>query len=478
MTRHCQLAIIGAGSAGLAALKYAQRHSDDIVLINHGPLGTTCARVGCMPSKALLDPAHALAQVRKQAKAGIHGTENLQADIPAVLAHVRGLRDRFIRGPIKLAQSLGDAFIDGQARFLDPHTLEVNSQSIRAERIIIATGSRPFVPEAWQALGQRVLTTDDFFEQPDLGRRVAVIGLGAIGAELGQGLAHLGLEVHGFSHSERVAGIRDPEINTSVVDILRHDLRVTTGVEVELEAIGEHAVQVLAESERHEFDWVLAAIGRHPNLEHLQLENLGIELNAHGMPAFNPATLQLGDLPIWLAGDVNRLHPILHEAADDGRLAAYHALSETSDCHRRRVPMGIVFIEPNVAWAGQRRHELDAADTVVGTVDFSRQGRALTMARNQGRLNLYFSRSSLRLLGAEMAAPGGEHLAHLLAWAIQQGLTVDDLLQMPFYHPVVEEGLRTAVHDARRQWSHARPLIDLPLCQPAPTWALGAGEDP
>ena len=474
MKNHYRLAIIGAGTTGLAALKYAQRLTDDIVLINHGPLGTTCARVGCMPSKALLGPAHALAHCRAQASAGIEGTAQLRADIPAVLAHVRSLRDGFVRGPIKMFEELGEHSIDGYARFIDPQTLAVGERRIQADHILIATGSRPLVPAPWRALGSRVLTSDELFEQTDLGRRVAVIGLGAIGAELGQGLALLGLDVHGFSESPRMAGLRDADVSDALLESLRQTMRVTTGVGVQLEAAGEAAVKVIAGEQHHEVDWVLAAIGRRPNLADMGLENLGVELDEHGMPPLDPTTLQIADLPIYLGGDANRLHPILHEATDDGRLAVYHALTDPADCAQRRTPMGIVFTDPNAAWAGKRRHELNDDDIVVGTVSFAHQGRALTMGRNAGQLHVYVDRATTRVLGAEMAAPDGEHLAHLLAWAIQQQLKVDDLLQMPFYHPVIEEGLRSALHHARRQLPHPRPSIDLPLCQPAVAWALGA----
>lgn len=474
MKNHYRLAIIGAGSAGLAALKYAQRHTDDIVMINHGPLGTTCARVGCMPSKALLGPAHALAHCRAQSVAGIEGTAQLRADIPAVLAHVRSLRDRFVRGPTKLFAAMGEHSVEGRARFVDSQTLAVGERHITADRIVIATGSRPVVPAPWRALGKRVLNSDELFEQADLGQRVAVVGLGAIGAELGQGLALLGLDVHGFSHSPNIAGLSDAEVGESLLHSLQQNMRITTGVEVSLEAIGDAAVKLIAGEQTYEFDWVLAAIGRQPNIDDLGLENLGVALDKHGMPPLDPATLQVGDLPIYLSGDVNRLHPILHEAADDGRLAAYHALSDRTDCLQRRTSMGIVFTDPNAAWVGKRRNELDDADIVIGKVSFSRQGRALTMGRNAGQLHVYVDRNNARLLGAEMAAPDGEHLAHLLAWAIQQDLGVDDLLQMPFYHPVIEEGLRSALQDVRRQLPHPRPLIELPLCEPPAAWALGA----
>ena len=479
MKNHYRLAIIGAGSAGLAALKYAQRHTDDIVLINAGAYGTTCARVGCMPSKVLLAPAHALAHARalEALDSGLKGSHNLQADIPAVLAHVRRLRDRFTQGSVDTAFELGQHNILGSARLLDANTIELaDDRRIHAERIIIATGSSPVLPDAWQALGRRVLTSDDLFEQEHLGQRVAVVGLGAIGAELGQALAMLGLDVHGFSSSAQICGISDPVVADAQLSAMQKHMRISTGVKIELAALGENAVQVRAGDQVYAVDWVLAAIGRRPNVTGLGLENLGMELDRRGLPPINPRTLQVGDLPIYFAGDVNGLHPILHEAADDGRLAAHHALYGDSSCVHRRTPMGVVFTEPNAAYAGKRWQELSASPVVVGEVNFARQGRSVTMGRNAGYLRLYVDPATTKLLGAELAAPDGEHIAHLLAWAIQQDMGVDDLLQMPFYHPVVEEGLRSALQHARRQLSQERPLLDLPLCQPAPTWATGADD--
>ncbi|MGD8429255.1 MAG: FAD-dependent oxidoreductase, partial [Ectothiorhodospiraceae bacterium] len=174
MPRKVRLLIIGAGTAGLTALKEAQRHTEDVLLVNDGPYGTTCARVGCMPSKALLAPAHGYSHRRFLAETGIQGTENLRVDLPTVLRQVRALRDRFIQGPIKLADSLGERSVAGKPRFLDANTIEVNGERITANATVVATGTRPIVPASWRELGRRVLTSDDLFEQPDLARRVAV----------------------------------------------------------------------------------------------------------------------------------------------------------------------------------------------------------------------------------------------------------------------------------------------------------------
>ena len=472
MTRRVRIAILGAGTAGLSALKEAQRQTEDVLLVNDGPYGTTCARVGCMPSKALIEVAHAYARREWLAGVGIGGTGGLEVDLAAVMAHVRVLRDRFAAGAIRLAQDLGQRNIPGRARFLDAQTLEVNGERIHADATVIATGTHPIVPEAWRTLGQRLVTSDDVFELVSPGRRVGVVGLGPIGVELGQAFAQLGCEVHAFTRGSSVAALSDPDVNASLVDALRRQMSITTGAAVQLRP-GAGGVVLDAGANPVTVDWVLASLGRRPNLEGLGLDTLGVALDEHGMPAFDPATLRLGELPVYIAGDVNEQRPLLHEASDEGRIAAHHALDPQAECLARRVPLGIVFTEPGAGRVGLSHRELPASGVVVGAGDFSRQGRAVMAGRNAGLLHLYADAADGRLLGAELVAPDAEHLAHLLAWSIQQGLTLDGMLQMPFYHPTVEEGLRSALQAARRALGKRRSQPDLPLCREAVDWALG-----
>ncbi len=472
MTRRVRIAILGAGTAGLAALKEAQRYTEDVLLINDGPYGTTCARVGCMPSKALIEVAHAYARREWLGGAGIRNTPSLEVDLAAVMAHVRGLRDRFIAGPIRLAESLGERSIHGRPRFLDAQTLEVNGERIHADVVIIATGTRPVVPEPWRKVGDRLVTSDDVFELVSPGRRVGVIGLGPIGVELGQAFAQLGCEVHAYTKGSSIAALSDPEVNASLHEALARQMAITTGVTVDVRP-GEDGVVLDDGSDTVVVDWVLASLGRRPNIEGLGLDVLGVELDKRGMPVFDPATLRVGDLSIYIAGDVNAQRPLLHEAADEGRIAAHHALHPETDCLARRVPLGIVFTEPGAGRAGMSYSELPASGVVVGASDFSRQARALMAGRNAGLLHLYVDTSDGRLLGAEAAVPDAEHLLHMLAWSIQQKMTVETMLQMPFYHPTVEEGLRSALQAARRQMGERRRQPDLPLCREALDWALG-----
>ncbi|EKO3586083.1 dihydrolipoyl dehydrogenase [Vibrio metschnikovii] len=445
MKKQVDVVIIGAGSAGLAALKQVQKSTDSFVIVNDGPYGTTCARVGCMPSKTLIASANAFHSRNKAAAFGIHGADKLTVDIPAVLERVRNLRDRFVSGVLKATADLGDKSISGRARLVKKNVVEVNGHEFIAKRIIIATGSQPVLPEPWRLLGDRIVTTDNFFELKDLPAKMAVIGLGAIGVEMAQALSRLGIEVHAFGKNDTIAGVTDPVVAKTVRNTLAQEFSIYTGHEVEL-AETANGVRVLAGPTDLKVDKVLVAIGRKPNLDDLGLNKLGVKLNNKGIPEFDRNTMQLGDLPLFIAGDVNADLSLLHEAADEGYIAGVNAVSDSLTCFKRRTPLAIVFSEPGIAAVGQRFNQL-ATSCLVGCVDFGTQGRALTAQTNQGVLRVYANSGDYRILGAEMCAPAAEHLAHLLALAIQRQLTVHDMLAMPFYHPVLEEGLRTALRD-------------------------------
>ncbi|WP_417584333.1 dihydrolipoyl dehydrogenase [Nitrincola sp.] len=461
--------IIGAGSAGLAAVRQVSKHTDKFLLINDGPYGTTCARVGCMPSKALIEAANAF-HARKKAEAfGIRGSEHLEIDIPAVMRRVRELRDRFVAGVLKSTHELGERSLPGHAHLLGPNQVQVGDEIFHAQRIILATGSSPIVPGPWKTLGNRLLTTDTFFELETLPKRMAVIGLGAIGVEMAQAFARLGIEVHAFGISDQIAGVSDPVVAATLRKSLEQEFSIHTGHEVELSSTTE-GVRIQAGSVDLEVDQVLAAIGRKPNLETLGLDTLGVTLNARGMPPFNRTTMQIEDLPVFIAGDMNADVSLLHEAADEGFIAGMNAVADEPTCFQRRTPLAIVFSDPGIAAIGQRYDEIDTDDCLIGSVDFASQGRALTAQRNKGVLRIYAASDDARLLGAEMCAPAAEHLAHLLALAISRNLTAHDLLAMPFYHPVLEEGLRTALRAIAKKSLVKR--LDLSNCNSYQTEAF------
>lgn len=463
MSQPLDTIIIGAGTAGLAALREVRKRTDRYIIVNEGPWGTTCARVGCMPSKTLIEAANAFHRRHAFEEFGMRGADELTVDIPAVLQRVRALRDDFVAGAIKATDNLGSARMAGRATLLGPRTVDIDGTPYSTKSIIIATGSRPSVPEEWLAFGDRMLTTDTLFEQPTLGPRIAVIGMGPIGVELSQALARLGLQVAAFTTGDTLAGLSDPTLNAELTALLKKEMVLHTGAPAELREVAG-GIEVSSGSNRVVVDQVVAAMGRVPNIQYLGLETLGVPLDKRGMPTVDPQTQQIGDLPVFLAGDANTHTPLLHEAADEGHIAGMNALADTPTRFKRRTPLGIVFCDPNIATVGQRVADMDRNQTVTGTVSYGNQGRARTAQRNHGRLYIYADKATGRLQGAEMCAPDAEHMAHLLALAIHQKLTVHDLLGMPFYHPTLEEGLRTALRDAARQLPEVRES-DLAACK-------------
>ena len=445
------IAIIGAGTAGLAALREARRHTDRFVIINDGPYGTTCARVGCMPSKALIESANAFHRRTEFEELGIENSAALSVDVRAVLQRVRRLRDDFTKGIIAITDKLGDKSIAGRARFLAPDTLDVHGRRIVAKKIVIATGSHPVVPKEWSVFGDQILTTDTLFEQPTLPRNIAVIGMGSVGTELSQALARLGLTVTAFGSQRLLAGLSDDSVNEAVLARLRSEFTVRVDHRAQLKEGSNGRICVLAGDTETEVDAVLAALGRRPNVRDLGLDKLGLPIDADGVPEFDTTTRQLGDWPIFIAGDAADEFPVLHQAADDGYIAGINMTRDLPTCFQRRTPLAIVFCDPNVAIVGTAFSQLDHPNTVVGTVSFATQGRATLAAENHGVLRVYAAKPDGKLLGAELCAPRGEHLSHLLALAISEELTAQDLLRMPFYHPVFEEGLRTALRDISKQ---------------------------
>ncbi|WP_340107395.1 dihydrolipoyl dehydrogenase [Pikeienuella sp. HZG-20] len=453
--REVDVAVIGAGTAGMGAYHAARKHTDRVVLIEGGPYGTTCARVGCMPSKLLIAAAEAAEAVREAAGFGVHAGAP-RVDGAEVMNRVRRERDRFVGFVIETVEGFDPSQrLKGGARFEDPHTLRLDTgETVRARRIVVATGSVPVRPSVFDAVGDRLIVNDDVFDWTDLPESVAVFGAGSIGLELALALARLGVRVRLFGRGGGVGPLRDPAVRAAAAAVIGAALPFLPDADVrEITREGDRVVVRFDEggvTHEERFDWLLAATGRAPALDGLNLAASGLRLDDRGAPEVDPLTMQAEGGHIFFAGDVAARIPLLHEAADDGRIAGANA-GRFPDVtpHRRRTPLGIVFTDPNIATVGASFADLceGARGFAIGEVDFVDQGRARVLRRNRGLLRIYGERATGRLLGAEMIAPGGEHLAHLLAWAIQAGMDVDTALEMPFYHPVIEEGLRTALRD-------------------------------
>ncbi|MEO6959914.1 MAG: dihydrolipoyl dehydrogenase [Burkholderiaceae bacterium] len=455
------VAIIGAGTAGLTAYRAVKSAGLNAILIEGGPYGTMCARVGCMPSKLLIAAAEAAHAAAHAAPFGVHIQGNILVNGREVMDRVKRERDRFVGFVLDSVEQIpADDKVRGYAKFASDTVLQVDDHTkIEAKSVVIATGSTPVVPEMFKALGQRVIVNDDVFAWDDLPQRVVVVGAGVIGLELGQALARLGVQTKVLGRSESLGGLRDPQVKASALAAFQSefDLQLNTHI-IATRRIGDEVELCYRDASGQEhtehFDYLLIAAGRRPNVDQLGLKNMSRAFDGKGVPDFDAQTLQLGSSPIFIAGDVNGDLPILHEAADDGRIAGENA-ARFPDVRqaRRRAPFSVVFSEPQLAQVGMHFKELPSTGVVIGEVDFANQGRSRIMLHNRGKLRVYVNQHDGLFLGAEMAGPRAEHIGHLLAWAVQQQMTVHTMLEMPFYHPVIEEGVRTALRQAAAQLS-------------------------
>ena len=457
-TRRVDVAVIGAGTAGLNARRQAEKMGAEALLIEGGPYGTTCARVGCMPSKLLIAAADAAHQVAGAGRFGVRVEGPVRVDGRAVLARVRRERDRFAGFARDATEAIPEPLrLRGHARFTGPTSLEVGDHTrVEARAVVIATGSVAVIPEGLAPPGREVLTYDNVFELETLPESVAVVGTGVIGLELGQALHRLGVRTVFFELSRAVGPVTDPEVARHVRETLGRELSLHLGVAVRAEPDPAGGVRVAwsgpdgaAGGEGGErFERLLVATGRRPQLDGLDLHEAGVATGPDGVPRFDPRTMQCGDAPIFLAGDVSGDRPVLHEAAEEGRIAGANAAAwPRVRASVRRTPLVIVFSDPQIALVGARHADLDGEAVEIGEVRYEDQGRARVMGINEGLVRIYARRDRGTLVGAELFGPRVEHTAHLLAWAMQQGLSVEAALASPVYHPVLEEGIQTALRD-------------------------------
>ncbi|WBO21372.1 dihydrolipoyl dehydrogenase [Sphingomonas abietis] len=447
------VAIIGAGTAGLAAERAARKAGATTILIDDRFAGTTCATVGCMPSKLLIAAGHAAHAVRTAGTFGIDAPPPA-IDGAAVMRRVRAQRDAFVAATIETIDAIPEGIRrQGRARFRDASTLALDDgTSVAARAIVIATGSRPHVPEMFRVLGDRVLTNETLFELGTLPASIAVVGSGILGLELAQALVRLGVAVVVFDQKEAIAGLQDDAVEAALRDILSRELPFHLGVELVASLDdGQARLDWSGPTQGSQaFDYVLVAAGRPPALDDLGLGDTGLSLDEHGVPLFDRRTMRCGESAIFLAGDADADRPVLHEASAEGAIAGRHAACyPTLTPADRGVAFSIMFTDPPVAIVGKQLGkqlgEAGAERPVIGCSSYADQGRAKVEGRNAGLVRIYATPTDGRLTGACLVGPGMDHIGHLFAWAIERGETATALLRLPFYHPTFEEGVKSAL---------------------------------
>jgi dihydrolipoamide dehydrogenase len=449
MNERCyDVVVIGVGTAGLKSYKAATARNADVAIVERGSGGSTCTRVGCMPSKLLIAAARMAHNARRAHDFGIT-VGDISVNPARLWARVRAERDRFVASVLEEYHAIPkDHVIHGTARFAGPDTIIVGDDRISAKRgIIIATGARPIIPSLLDPVRELVHTHETIFELNDLPVAMAVIGAGPLGLELAQAFARLGVEVTVLDEGNSIGGLKDPATNSVAIDALGDEMSIKLGVSVEASLTEDNRARLAWSDGEVVVDLVLAATGRPPAIQGLNLDATRLALDDHGMPLFDRSTHRCGDSNIFIVGDADAWRPVLHEAARAGGIAGDVAMGGTPP---KMLPaFAVAFTEPNLSEVGVSFDSLPK-DARIGEAEVRDNGRAVAGGETQGLVRLYADANG-KLIGASIVAPDGEHLGHLASLAIDRGMNVAELADQRWYHPTIEELLQSAARDMLKE---------------------------
>ncbi len=444
------LIVVGAGSAGFSAAITAAEQGAQVALIGHGTIGGTCVNVGCVPSKALIRAAEAVrhanvatrfAGIVAEARVADWGAQVAQKD-----ALVAGLRQAKYADLLPSYNSI--AYHEGRARLVDGG-VEAGGKRFAADRIIIATGTRPALPAIPGITDISILDSTTALELTALPRSMIVLGGGYIGAELAQTFARVGVEVT-LVYRSRLLPEAEPEIGAALAGYLVDEgIKVVGGLTYESIRQTEDGVALTVVRDGHPetlaAERVLVATGRTPNTESLGLEQAGIARTPVGAIVVDDR-MRTSKVGVYAAGDVTGKDQFVYMAAYGAKLAAKNALNGDSLRYDNAAMPAVVFTDPQVGSVGLTEAQARAVGHNVRTSVLSLDNvpRALAARDTRGLIKLVADGDTRKLLGAHILAPEGADSIQTAAMAIRCGLTIDDLTEVIFPYLTTVEGLKLA----------------------------------
>jgi mercuric reductase len=437
------LIVLGGGSAGFAAAISGHEAGAKVILVNAGTIGGTCVNVGCVPSKTLIRAAEA----RHRAHHRFTGIE-ISARITDFAAIIRQ-KDELVASLRQtkyidvLAAHPNVRLINGRAVFRAAGVIEVDGREFRAPRMIIATGSRPWIPPIPGLRESDPLTSTSAFELERPPESILVLGGRYIALECAQMLGRFGARVTILQRSDHLLPAQDDDLTEALAGYLREDgVEIRTSVEVERvgREDGEVVVHAQVGGERLCFraQGLLAATGRRPITRGMGLEKAGIHLAEDGRIVVDDY-LQSSTAGVYAASDVIGEPAFVYTAAYEGRLAAENALNGN---HRKRdysaLPW-VIFTDPQVAGVGMNEKEASRAGIAidVAKIELHHVPRALAARDTRGFIKLIKKRGGDLLFGARILAPEGAEQIMEAAMAIRHGIRVSELAAM--FHPYITQ---------------------------------------
>ncbi len=452
---HCQLLVIGAGPGGYTCAVRAGEQGVDTVVVESGRAGGVCMNVGCIPSKALIHAADEYERmqrrVRRTSEAGLR-CAGVELDYPQTIAWKDAIVDRLDGGVTAALKQARVKLVSGRARFRDGKTVvvatETGDQVIRAENVVIATGS---VPAELPPLpfGGIVGSSTDLLAATELPRRLVVIGAGYIGVELGTVFAKFGVEVTLVDLAPRILARYDAELTRPVARRLAAlGVTIRTGVQVEgLDGRGRVVLATPTGEEHLEADRVLVAVGRRAALADSGIEEL--DLTRDGPFLRIDERCRTSMRGVYAIGDVTGEPMLAHRAMMQGEVVADLVAGHRRVFDPRAIP-AICFSDPEIVTAGvpieeaRRTH----ADLLVGMVPFRANGRALTIADGSGFVRIAARADNHLVVSLQAVGTGVAELAAAFGLAIEMGARLEDIAGTIHAHPTLGEAAQEAARQA------------------------------
>ena len=445
-----ELIVIGAGSAGFSAAITAAEQGARVALIGHGTIGGTCVNVGCVPSKTMIRAAEALYAARTAGRfSGIIGNASIE-DWAALIgdkdALVTDLRQKKYVDLLSEYKEID--YIEGAAILFDGG-VQIGDQIVAAERIIIATGSAPAIPEIPGLRDTPYLTSTSALELKELPQSLIVVGGGYIGCELAQMFARSGTQVTLATRSKLLPDA-EPEISDALTEHLEAEgIRVKSNLSYSSAAKSKIGVCLNISTDQGEealeAEQLLLTTGRKPNIEKLGLKKAGIDTLSNG-GIFVDERMRTSRTGVYAAGDVTGRDLFVYMAAYGAKLAAKNALNSNSQTYDNTTMPWVVFTDPQIAGVGMSEAQAQAAgfNTKTSIAPLDQVPRALAARDTRGLIKLVADADTDRLLGAQILAPEGADSIQTIVLALKFNMTAKDLGETIFPYLTTVEGLKLA----------------------------------
>jgi dihydrolipoamide dehydrogenase len=447
------LVVIGAGPGGYVAAIRAAQLGMRVACVDRAPaLGGTCLRIGCIPSKALLDSSELYWRARHQFAA--HG---IRADVALDLSALMRRKERVVHGLTQGVAALfrkhGVAHVTGAARLLGPGRVEVAAgaarQTLEAPHVVIATGSEPAPLPGFDFDGHRVVSSEEALGFEAVPRRLLVVGAGAVGLELGSVWARLGAEVRVVEALDRIAPGSDRDVAAALQRALeRQGLSFTLGASAKGALVHEDRVDVTLESRGDTatatFDRVLVAVGRRPHTAGLGLAEAGVRVDGRGRIEIDDA-FRTSVPGVHAIGDVVRGPMLAHKAEDEGIACVERLAGQAGHVNYEAIP-SVIYTWPELATVGRTEQQCREAgvDVRAGTFPFLANGRARAADERDGLVKIVADARSDRLLGVQILGPRASDLIAEAVLALELGASAEDLARTSHAHPSFAEAVREA----------------------------------